>query len=141
MNLAFPPWQKLLLQPQERDTSFLPRCQSQASIYLFILGEKTPPFHLCHPKLRLFLCTPNSEKPQGLHRHHVKSTGAPIPSTNAGEAAGWISVAFAEFWRGQQGQGLCGTGTSGKQCGGIYGLFLQGSNQSYQLPTTMRPIV
>lgn len=68
--------------------------------------KKNPPFHLFHPKLRLFLCKPNAEKPQGLHRHHVKSTGAPIPSTNAGEAAGWISVAFAEFWRGQQGQGL-----------------------------------
>lgn len=34
-----------------------------------------------------------------------------------------------------------GLGHGAGSSGGIYGLWLHGSNQSYQLPTTMRPIV
>lgn len=39
--------------------------------------EKKPSFHSCHPKLTLFLHKQNPEEPQGLHHHHIKSTGAP----------------------------------------------------------------
>lgn len=126
MKLAFLPWKKLLLQPQGRATSFPPRCQSRASISLLILGEKKSPFHLGHPKLRLFLHKPRLEKPQGLcspeqalpgrHHHHVKSTGA---SNRAQPGQLWVGAKLHLLSFGEDSGTTGHGGTWGRGCAGL----------------------